>query len=97
MRQIPTYIMQKFDFMKMLGYIQKYKISELNLVPPMAVALAKSPAAKQFDLSTIRHVGSGAAPLGREVSVEVERLWPVGQVNLKQVSTFLDNPVYMVC
>lgn len=77
--------MQKFDFMKMLACIQKYKISDLNLVPPIAVALAKHPAAKEYDLSSVRYLGSGAAPLGREVSVEVERLWPQGAMNLKQV------------
>lgn len=81
--------MQKFDFVKMLGHVQKHKISDLTLVPPIAVAMAKHPAAKQYDLSSVRYIGSGAAPLGREVSAEVEQLWPNGKVNLKQVSLSL--------
>ena len=76
--------MQKFDFLKMLSYVEKYKITDLNLVPPIAVAMAKHPAAKQCDLSSVRYIGSGAAPLGSEVSKEVEQLWPGGKMNLKQ-------------
>ncbi|KAK6005056.1 hypothetical protein QM012_007835 [Aureobasidium pullulans] len=83
-RQIPTYVMQKFDFLKMLSYVEKYKITDLNLVPPIAVAMAKHPAAKKCDLSSVRYIGCGAAPLGSEVSKEVEQLWPKGKMNLKQ-------------
>jgi long-subunit acyl-CoA synthetase (AMP-forming) len=46
--------------------------------------MAKHPATKKFDLSSVETVGSGAAPLGREVSEEFEKLWPNGQVNVKQ-------------
>lgn len=84
-RGVPVYVMQKFDFEKMLEYIQAYKITDLTLVPPIAVALAKRPIVKQYDLSSVKHVGCGAAPLGREVSVEVESLWPDHRVNVKQV------------
>jgi len=54
------------------------------LVPPIVVAIAKSPLTRKYDLSSIRKVLSGAAPLGREQSLEFERIWPNGQVNLKQ-------------
>lgn len=83
-RQIPTYVMQKFDFLKMLDYIEKYKITDLNMVPPIAVAMAKHPAARKCDLSSVRYIGCGAAPLGSEVSKEVEQLWPDGKMNMKQ-------------
>lgn len=33
-----SYVIPKFDFIKMLDYTQKFKISDLNLVPPIAVA-----------------------------------------------------------
>lgn len=83
-QRIPVYVMPKFDFLEMLQCIQKYKITDLVLVPPVIVAMAKHPATKKFDLSSVETVGSGAAPLGREVSAEFERLWPKGQVNVKQ-------------
>ncbi|KAF4556029.1 AMP-binding enzyme-like protein 12 [Elsinoe fawcettii] len=83
-RQVPSYIMPKFDFLKLLQHIQKYKITDLTLVPPIAVALAKRPEVKQFDLSSVTGAGCGAAPLGNEVSRELENMWPAGQVNVKQ-------------
>jgi 4-coumarate--CoA ligase len=76
--------MPKFDFIQMLEYVQKYRITFLILVPPVVVAMAKHPITKKYDLSSVENVGSGAAPLGREVCVELEKLWPDGRVNVKQ-------------
>lgn len=70
----------------MLDHIQNHRVTDLTLVPPIAVLMAKHPAVKTYDLSSVRFVGSGAAPLGREVCVEVEQLWPGKGVNVKQVS-----------
>ncbi|KAJ4370112.1 hypothetical protein N0V86_008848 [Didymella sp. IMI 355093] len=83
-QRIRVYMMARFDFVEMLTYVQKYRISDLVLVPPVIVAMAKHPATKKFDLSSVEHVGSGAAPLGREASQEFEKLWSNGQVNVKQ-------------
>ena len=82
-REVPVYIMSKFDFLQVLEYVQKYRITDFTMVPPIAVALAKHPAVKNFDLSSIESIGSGAAPLGRDVSVQVEALWN-GKLNMKQ-------------
>jgi 4-coumarate--CoA ligase len=81
---IPVYMMPKFDFLQMLEYAQKFRITALILVPPVVVAMAKHPATRKFDLSSVEYVASGAAPLGREVCVELEKLWPDGRVNVKQ-------------
>ena len=83
-QNIPVYMMGKFDFITMLKYVEKYRITFLILVPPVIVALAKSPESKKYDLSSVERVGSGAAPLGREVCAEAEKLWPKGKVNVKQ-------------
>ncbi|KAF2269833.1 4-coumarate-CoA ligase-like protein [Lojkania enalia] len=83
-QRIPVYMMPKFDFLEMLQCIQKFRITDLTLVPPVVVAMAKHPASRKFDLSSVERVGSGAAPLGREVCVELEKLWPDGRVNVKQ-------------
>ncbi|KAF1849504.1 4-coumarate-CoA ligase-like protein [Cucurbitaria berberidis CBS 394.84] len=82
--RVPVYMMPKFDFLEMLQYVQKYRITDLILVPPVVVAMAKHPATRKFDLSSVESVGSGAAPLGHEVIQEFERLWPNGQVNVTQ-------------
>lgn len=84
-RGVPVYIMPKFDFIKMLEYTEKYRITEIIAVPPVIVALAKHPdvRSRKYDLSSVQTVGSGAAPLGREVSEELESIWP-GKINVKQ-------------
>jgi 4-coumarate--CoA ligase len=89
LQRIPVYIMRKFDFLQMLENVQRFRITNLQLVPPIAVAMTKHPAVKNFDLSSVEFVGSGAAPLGREVCAELEKLWPDGRVNVKQGKPYM--------
>lgn len=83
---VPVYIMPRFDLIKMLEYTEEFRITNYIIVPPVVVALAKHPAVKsgKYDLSSVEAIGSGAAPLGREVCEEVEALWPPEQINIKQ-------------
>jgi 4-coumarate--CoA ligase len=83
-RRASSYIMKRFHLRNMLRNIERYQISELTLAPPVVVMMAKSPDARKFDLSSVRKVQAGAAPLSREMCVEFERLWPPGQINVKQ-------------
>lgn len=83
-RGIPVYIMKKFDFIQMLEAVQKFKITALTFVPPIVVALAKSPYTKKYDLSSVVDIGSGAAPLSGEVIEEAEALWPERDRKMKQ-------------
>ena len=85
------YVMPKFDFVKMLDAIQRYRITYFLVVPPIIVAMAKHPDVRRgkWDLSSIRQVTTGAAPLGKEASREFESLWDgkklAGQeINIKQ-------------
>ncbi|EXJ61136.1 4-coumarate-CoA ligase [Cladophialophora yegresii CBS 114405] len=82
-RQIPVYVMPKFDFLQFLEYTQKFRITDYTLVPPIAVLLAKHPAVEKYDLSSVEQIGCGAAPLGRDVSEQVERRLG-GRLNFKQ-------------
>jgi len=36
-RRIPVYVMKKYDFVKMLESLQKYRITTLTMVPPVVV------------------------------------------------------------
>ena len=54
--------------MEFLGLVQKHRVTILPLVPPIVVGLVKHPAVSQFDLTSVRLVFSGAAPLGEEVA-----------------------------
>nr|AIS92505.1 4-coumarate:CoA ligase 1 [Epimedium sagittatum] len=60
-------IMQKFDIIQLFELVQKYKVSIAPFVPPVVLAIVKNPASDNYDLSTIRTVMSGAAPMGKEL------------------------------
>jgi acyl-CoA synthetase (AMP-forming)/AMP-acid ligase II len=62
----PVVVMAKFDLELLCQLIQKYKITTAAIVPPVAVALAKHPIVQKYDLSSIRLLGCGAAPLSKE-------------------------------
>ncbi|EFR01406.1 4-coumarate-CoA ligase 1 [Nannizzia gypsea CBS 118893] len=83
-RGIPVYIMARFDFIQMLENIQRFRINEILTVPPIVIALAKHPLVKKYDLSCLESIGCGAAPLGREISEEVESMFPPGKLNVRQ-------------
>jgi 4-coumarate--CoA ligase len=60
-------IMSKFEIERFCQIIQEYKISFVYLVPPILLALAKHPIIDKYDLSSLRMVNSGAAPLTKEL------------------------------
>ncbi|KAI0595355.1 hypothetical protein F4775DRAFT_569354 [Biscogniauxia sp. FL1348] len=80
----PIYIMPAFDLVKMLQYIERYCITAIIGIPPILIALAKHPAARKYDLSSIETISSGAAPLGLGLCDEVSKLWPQRAVTVRQ-------------
>jgi acyl-CoA synthetase (AMP-forming)/AMP-acid ligase II len=66
-------VMPRFDLMEFLALVQKHRATVLPLVPPIVLGLVKHPAVAQFDLSSVRLVFSGAAPLGEEIARELSR------------------------
>jgi acyl-CoA synthetase (AMP-forming)/AMP-acid ligase II len=63
----------KFDLPEFLRIIAERRTSFLFLAPPIAVALAKHPLVDSYDVSSIRMVFSGAAPLDADLGHAVER------------------------
>ncbi|WP_040167618.1 AMP-binding protein [Microbacterium gorillae] len=55
--------MARFDLVQFLENIQNYGCTYVFIAPPIAVALAKHPIVDQYDISSVRTVFSGAAPL----------------------------------
>lgn len=55
--------MPRFELEQFLGVMAKYRITYGNVVPPIILALAKAPAVDSYDLSSLRTLFSGAAPL----------------------------------
>jgi acyl-CoA synthetase (AMP-forming)/AMP-acid ligase II len=58
----------RFDLPQFLEVCQRYQVTRAHLVPPIVLALAKHPLVSDFDLSHLKQIGSGAAPLGENVA-----------------------------
>nr|WPM83303.1 4-coumarate:coA ligase 1b [Euphorbia maculata] len=69
-------IMPKFDINSLLQLIEKYRVSVLPIVPPVVLSIAKSPETENYDLSSVRMLKSGAAPLGKELEDAVRAKFP---------------------
>jgi len=60
----------RFDLEQALTITQEHKVTRFFAVPPIVLALAKHPLVEQFDLSSLKQVFTGAAPLGAELAAE---------------------------
>jgi acyl-CoA synthetase (AMP-forming)/AMP-acid ligase II len=60
-------MMGSFDLEEFLATIANHKVTVAYIAPPVAVALAKHPLVNSYDMSTLRAVLSGAAPLDEEL------------------------------
>ncbi|KAI1385043.1 acetyl-CoA synthetase-like protein [Hypoxylon trugodes] len=69
---IQAVMLPKFELEKFCKVIQDYGVTYASIPPPVVLALAKHPAVGKYDLSSVKWLGSGAAPLGREL---VEQVW----------------------
>jgi acyl-CoA synthetase (AMP-forming)/AMP-acid ligase II len=68
-------MLPRFDFEQVLKVMQDYRVSLAHLVPPVVLALSKHPSVDAYDLSSLKMIFSGAAPLGAELTREcTERL-----------------------
>lgn len=56
-------VMPKFDLDTYLDLVERHRATVLHVVPPVVVALGKHPSVEHRDLSSIRKMFSGAAPL----------------------------------
>ncbi|MBI3790846.1 MAG: 4-coumarate--CoA ligase family protein [Gemmatimonadetes bacterium] len=68
----PIVTLPKFELPLFLETIQKFRITVANVVPPILLALAKHPIVSDYDLSSLRFLGSGAAPLGEPLALAAE-------------------------
>src|SRR2546423_7724819 len=63
--------MARFDLEQYLELVQRYGVTYLHIVPPIALALAKHPVVDKYDLSKAKWALSAAAPLGETVAAAV--------------------------
>jgi acyl-CoA synthetase (AMP-forming)/AMP-acid ligase II len=74
-------VMPRFDLDDFCRLIQEYKATFAYVVPPVILLLSKSPVVSKYDLSSLRMMNSGAAPLTKEL---VEALYERLKVPVKQ-------------
>ena len=65
--------MPRFDFEQFLQLHQEHSLTRAFVAPPMVVALAKHPLVDNYDLSALRLIFSGAAPLSADLAIECGR------------------------
>ncbi len=75
-------VLPRFDLEQFLAAIQNHRITALYVAPPIVLALAKHPLVSEYDLSSLQHVISAAAPLDAKLAAACAQrlgLPPVGQ------------------
>ncbi|KAJ7553752.1 hypothetical protein O6H91_06G111200 [Diphasiastrum complanatum] len=75
-------VMPQYNFESMLAAVGRYRVTVLPVVPPIVIQLVKRKPGSEYDWSSLREVGSGAAPLGKELSEAFLKMYP--GVQLKQ-------------
>ncbi|KAL9338064.1 hypothetical protein Peur_069833 [Populus x canadensis] len=69
-------LMERFDFVDMLKCVEKYRITHMPVSPPLIVAFVKADLTKMYDLSSLKTLGCGGAPLGKEVADALKEKFP---------------------
>ncbi|WP_307859085.1 AMP-binding protein [Herbiconiux sp. SYSU D00978] len=64
--------MSGFDVPRFLSLIERYRCTYVSVAPPVAVVLAKHPLVDEHDLSSVREVFFGGAPLDEGLAAQVE-------------------------
>lgn len=70
-------VFPKFDLQQYLQGIAKYKINTLYIVPPIIINMVKNKELlSKYDLSSVRTIFTGAAPLGKETAEALAAQYP---------------------
>ena len=67
----------KFEIHQYLQTIQKFRINNLYLVPPIIIAMTKNKSlCDKYNLDSVMSIYTGAAPLGYETAHELQKQYP---------------------
>jgi 4-coumarate--CoA ligase len=69
-----TYVMRRFELESWMRNIERFQITEANMVPPMVIQVINSPLTKKYSLASIRNSWVGAAPLAAEPQARYKAL-----------------------
>lgn len=71
-----TVILRKFDLDALFQAIETHRVENLSLVPTMIDMMLNHPGLGDYDLSSMRRIGYGAAPSTPELQERAIRAWP---------------------
>lgn len=74
-------VMPKFDIEDFCRIVQDNKVTFAYVAPPVVLLLSKHPIVEKYDLSSLRMLNSGAAPLTKEL---VDAVWNRKKLKIKQ-------------
>ncbi|CAA6670318.1 unnamed protein product [Spirodela intermedia] len=60
-------IMPRFELVAMMELVERHRVTIAPFVPPIILALSKCPRVEEYDLSSIRMVMYGAAPISKDL------------------------------
>jgi long-subunit acyl-CoA synthetase (AMP-forming) len=78
--EVKVYVMKKFEYPAFLRVIERYQITHLQVAPPILVMLGRRPETANYNLSSLKYILCGAAPLSRELQNEIASRFNV-QIN----------------
>jgi acyl-CoA synthetase (AMP-forming)/AMP-acid ligase II len=87
-------VLERFDMVKVLETIQRYGITFAYVPPPVVLAFSKHPAVGDYDLTSLKVLHSGAAPLTRELT---EAVWDRLRVPVKQGFGLSETSAVVCC
>lgn len=86
-------VLPSFKLDTLLMAVQQFRIEQINIAPPILVnMITNHKRCKEFNLSSIRFVYTGGAPLARETINALSALYPkwhIGQVYGKKCTLLL--------
>ena len=71
-------VMRRFDLAKYLSVIERFRITELTMVPPMVIATIMAPITKHHNLKSVKGAVIGAAPLDKGPQTRLQALLSEG-------------------
>lgn len=69
-----TYVMRRFELESWMCNIERFQITEANMVPPMVIQVINSSLVRKYSLKSIRNSWVGAAPLAAEPQARYKAL-----------------------
>jgi len=74
-------VLPKFEIDTFLQAVDRFKIRRLNIVPPILISMMQNEEkCRQHDLSSVKFLYSGAAPLGKELVQDALKRYPQWRV-----------------